>query len=91
MRARVAVPARVHRTRPLAQILGHQFVFRGEVPVQCHFISAGGVGDGVNPDRPDSVPIKQFTRGCENTFAGRNSVVLFEGYGAFGGHLSVSS
>jgi hypothetical protein len=73
--------------RRLAQILRDQFVLRGKVPVERHLIGAGCFRDRIDPDRPDSVPIKELACGHKDARAGRNSAVIIMGYGGLAGHF----
>ena len=56
--------------------------------VERHLVGAGGVGDGLDPHGPDSMPIKQISGNRENPLTRRNSLVFFVGYGGFDGQKS---
>jgi hypothetical protein len=91
MRPREPFPAPIRRIRRLAQIFRDQFVLRGEVPVERHFIGAGRFGDRLHADRPDSVPVKELARGCKDARMGRNPAVFIESCGCLGGHFKAPS
>ena len=76
MRLRVAVPGGVDELGSFAQIFRHQFVLGAEMAVERHLVGAGGVGDGLDPHRPDSMPIEQLAGNREDALAGRNFRLL---------------
>ena len=91
MRPREPVPASVGELGKLAQIFRHQFVLRREMAVERHLVGAGGLGNGVDPHRPDSMAIKQLPGGRQDPRARRNPLVFFVSCSGFGRHLWVSS
>src|SRR5262245_31056631 len=62
--------------RALAQVLGHQLVLGGEVAIERHFVGAGRLGDGIDPNRPYSLSVKEVARSRQDPRAGRNSVIF---------------
>jgi hypothetical protein len=65
----------------LAQIFRHQFILRGEVTVERHFVGAGRFGNRVDANRPDSMAVKEVVGGSEDARPGRNSYVFIGRYG----------
>jgi len=78
MRGLELVPIGVGLAGFLPEVFGNQFILGREVPVKRHLVGAGGLGDGLDPDRPDAVVIKQLPGGRQKTCARRNSLVLIE-------------
>src|SRR5262249_61996922 len=79
----VPVPARL--LRQAAQVFRNQLVLRGEVPVQGHFVGSSRFGDGLDPNRPDPVAVKQVGRDRENAFPRRNYLRPSDSWGLCGG------
>jgi hypothetical protein len=42
------------------------------MPVERHFVGAGGLGNCIDPDGSDAGPIKQLVGGLQNAFAWRH-------------------
>src|SRR5262245_22949285 len=72
--------------RTLAQVLGHQLVLGGEVAIERHLVGAGRLGDGIDPNRPYSLSVKQVARSRQDPRAGRNSVIFSLACLISGGH-----
>ena len=87
LRQRIAGMRRSNLSQPasplgrLPQVFRHQFVLGREMAVERHLVGAGGLGDRLDPDRPDSMPIEKIAGGREDPLARRNSIVFFMGYG----------
>jgi hypothetical protein len=71
------VPASIRAFSGVPQIFRNQLVLGREVPIERHLVGAGGLGDRVDPDSPDSMPVEQIPGDRENAFAWRNSLVFF--------------
>ena len=44
--------------------------------IERHLVGAGRLGDGLDPDCPDSVPVEQVGGNRENPLPRRNSLVV---------------
>ncbi len=65
------LPQRVALPGELAYVGGDELVLGTEMSVERHFVGCRGLGDGVDADGPDAVPIEQVARGGENAIAWR--------------------
>ncbi len=84
------VPAAIGGFRRLPQIFRDQLVLGLEVTVKRHLIGAGGLGNGLDPNRPDSMAVEQVAGGRENSLPGRNSLVFVVAYRQMRGHRRLS-
>ena len=74
------VPAGLGVPRGFAQVVRHQRVLRGEVAIERHLVGSGRLGDGVDPNRADPIPIEQLARDREDPRPRGNSLGLVGTY-----------
>jgi hypothetical protein len=80
MHLREPVPAGVRQLVRLPQTRHLQFVLRGKVAIKRHLVGAGRLGDRLDPDRPDSMPIEQLASDRQEPRTRRDSLVFSAGY-----------
>src|SRR5262249_56741195 len=90
MRRGALAPERARFLRQAAQVSRTQLVLGGEVPVEGHFVGSRRFGDGLDPNCPNPVAVKQVGRDRENAVPRRDSFGLSDSCGLWGGFSGAS-
>jgi len=76
----------------LAQALDDQLVLRFEVAIKCCLVGFGGLGDRIDADRMNAMPVEQLARRPQNARVRRGTCLLCrDDSGCFERHRRVPS